>query len=342
MSNVQNECSSKSLPELPWKLYNHFTSECPVAPQYVVVPTTDLYRRFSQTIPAENSVVVEIGCCNGFCTERIVQKLSSPETQYLGFDVAPKFIRECRAKFPVTIQFELLNVLMEWKRAEDLIESKVREYSHSTPLRLSQKTMLDDEDVKPADSPSLHVCIDIGGNREVESLLVLVNRVQDRLKPKSLIVKSKELFDYGNAHGGLDSGTAWGTLQSIAKASLLKRRARPLPSQDTASALLSSTTITTQSHLTQATRKHESHMTDPSKKKKYHPLKMPQRYNVEGIAICRYHNYDVHKGCLLFQDTNQHGKKCLLDHDHCHVCLERGHVAWECSSQEEPLVEGLL
>jgi precorrin-6B methylase 2 len=56
-----------------------------------------------------------------------------------------------------------------------------------------------------------------------------------------------------------------------------------------------------------------------------HPLKAPLRYVTDrDIPICRYHNY--HKdGCSKYSNGS-----CLLDHDHCHLCLENGHIARQC------------
>ena len=57
-----------------------------------------------------------------------------------------------------------------------------------------------------------------------------------------------------------------------------------------------------------------------------HPLQAPLRHVVEEKPICRYHNY--HKdGCKRYRNES---KPCPLDHDHCHWCLEKGHVARHC------------
>jgi SAM-dependent methyltransferase len=58
-----------------------------------------------------------------------------------------------------------------------------------------------------------------------------------------------------------------------------------------------------------------------------HPLKAPLRYVTDREKpICRYHNY--HKdGCSKFPSG-----RCTLDHDHCHLCLQPGHVAKQCHS----------
>jgi len=72
-----------------------------------------------------------------------------------------------------------------------------------------------------------------------------------------------------------------------------------------------------------------------------HPLKAPKVLSpVDGCTpICRYHNYHP-DGCKLYQTASgnandkpnqQNGcMACPFDHDHCHACLERGHVAKDC------------
>ena len=287
-----------------WILCNRWPLP-PNAPPFVIVPTTSLYRKFAnRTIPPEpNSVlVVEIGCCNGFCTQKIVNRVHAPADQVLGMDVGPQFIRECQAKFP-NVQFEFINVLMEWNRAKTLIEEKLEKLQQQGG---TNKT------------PELYVYVDIGGNREMESLLPLLQTVQTQLKPSSLIIKSKALFALGQEHD-LATLEAWTDMQSLAQKALLKRRQ------------VESSSETSNKETKQVA----------TKARIYRPLKMPQRCNSSGIAICRFHNYDRKNGCKVHQDTNHLGKSCPLDHEHCHVCLGVGHVAWQCQSTES-LVDGLL
>ena len=66
-----------------------------------------------------------------------------------------------------------------------------------------------------------------------------------------------------------------------------------------------------------------------------HPLKAPKAMSpVDGITpICRYHNY--HKdGCKLYNDRETLGTVCPLDHDYCHSCLQKGHVAKNCPNRD--------
>ncbi|CAB9501301.1 expressed unknown protein [Seminavis robusta] len=57
-----------------------------------------------------------------------------------------------------------------------------------------------------------------------------------------------------------------------------------------------------------------------------HPLQAPLVMSPLDATkpVCRYHNYDP-KGC-------KKAANCPLDHEHCHLCLEKGHRAVNCSS----------
>ena len=80
------------------------------------------------------------------------------------------------------------------------------------------------------------------------------------------------------------------------------------------------------------------------------PLRLSPLDNT--TPICRFHNYSK-KGCLRFlnpqadKKTTNVGKdlihldldktsansSCELDHEHCHMCFEKGHVALNCTSE---------
>lgn len=54
----------------------------------------------------------------------------------------------------------------------------------------------------------------------------------------------------------------------------------------------------------------------------------------ERKEICRFHNYDVERGCLrsMKAQRNKNLKGCDLDHKHCHRCGFEGHRAFECTN----------
>jgi len=83
------------------------------------------------------------------------------------------------------------------------------------------------------------------------------------------------------------------------------------------------------------------------KKKRLHPLKMPLRTDpVTNRIICRFHNYDARSGCKKYNDLNNSNPNnpkanayCEFDHDTCHICLEKGHLAHGCDHIDNPLSE---
>ena len=80
------------------------------------------------------------------------------------------------------------------------------------------------------------------------------------------------------------------------------------------------------------------------KQKRRHPLKMPLRTDpVTNQIICRFHNYDARSGCKKYNDRKNSIRNdenitasCDLDHETCHICLEKGHLAHQCSHLENP------
>ena len=251
-----------------------------------VCRSTDRYRKFADSL-GPRSLVVEIGCANGFCTKRILARCAKENV--LGLDISGSFIRECREKFP-DVSFVKGDVLFDWKTVESLGEG----FIHARSKVQSDGLGLD-----------LVVFIDIGGNRELESLVALVPAVLEAWSPRAVVVKSETLHAYGSTNGLGER--SWSKLRELGRAALIRRRPRQARAE-----------------------------------REYHPLRMPARMNSEGVAICRYHNYDQKKGCLRFKDLNNYGNICQYDHETCHSCLQRGHRAFECLQRDNPLIESLV
>lgn len=143
------------------------------------------------------------------------------------------------------------------------------------------------------------VLIDIGGNRELNGVLgmmqwVLTHLAGDSLSPlplRMVIIKSEQLVralrPRADPSGRIPHGTDWFHQW------VRTREAAAIPS---------------------------------------HPLQAPLRMSPldANKSICRYHNYHAN-GCLK-NKTND----CPHDHEHCHWCSEPGHVARACpqTSQE--------
>ena len=92
---------------------------------------------------------------------------------------------------------------------------------------------------------------------------------------------------------------------------------------------------------------HPMHRQDGKKnKEKRHPLKMPLRTDpVTKRIICRFHNYDARSGCKKYNNRskiqNAEEKEnsraiCELDHETCHICLQKGHPAHRCDHLNDP------
>lgn len=63
-----------------------------------------------------------------------------------------------------------------------------------------------------------------------------------------------------------------------------------------------------------------------------HPLKAPMVTSPKGEPICRYYNY--HKeGC--------NNADCPYDHEYCHFCLKKGHVARNCPTLNDSCISPL-
>jgi hypothetical protein len=62
------------------------------------------------------------------------------------------------------------------------------------------------------------------------------------------------------------------------------------------------------------------------------------------VEICRFHNFDVERGCLRRSRSRAVGSSsssmlvssssscCNMDHEHCYTCGQKGHRAFECST----------
>jgi len=63
-----------------------------------------------------------------------------------------------------------------------------------------------------------------------------------------------------------------------------------------------------------------------------HALGAPCSFSLaDNNLICRYHNY-YKDGCKKKDDG------CILDHEHCHLCLEKGHVALDCPTMTATMI----
>jgi len=163
------------------------------------------------------------------------------------------------------------------------------------------------------------VFLDIGGNREIAGVVRMLNWVlfppQSSLDSlgsvRLVVVKSKELFGsmYNNNNDNdnvQDAAASGGCVENgIFRAVSSKGNNN---NQWFRELLQESLRITLPKH----------------------PLQAPRQLSPvdHTTPICRYHNYYREGGCAK-------GKACPFDHEHCHLCLRRGHIAINCPTLEQ-------
>ena len=159
---------------------------------------------------------------------------------------------------------------------------------------------------------NLCVFVDIGGNRELEALVALLPWIATALPriPRLIVVKSETLSAAVAERGGVFD---WSWLQSKSKSAVLARRGVGVGSGGAGGTV---------------GEKSKSVL-----RRMPHPLKAPLRKNPDGVPICRFHNYNPReKGCKMHRDREGHGTSCPYDHEHCHWCGMKGHIALDCES----------
>ena len=147
----------------------------------------------------------------------------------------------------------------------------------------------------------LWVWADISGIREIGALVRLLPLCTERLGAAVVVVKSERLSALAHAH--LVAADAGG-------ASFWERACREAAAGGQGGA-------------------------DAASQTARYPLKLPVRYTTiqpcaggppATVEICRFHNYAA-AGCIRRQQN-----RCPLDHDACHWCGAKGHVARECEA----------
>ena len=253
---------------------------------------TRTFRSLAKTRLVEGKdAVIEIGCSYAKAT-KIISKAVSAEN-VVGIDVSKEAILQNRKKYP-NVRFEQIDVL----KCSIVVEELVKDFM-----------------VKPERAnKSLVVFVDIGGNREIETLIKLLPWVASSLPvtPRLIIVKSETLYkEIKSGATGEDGGFDWVHLLDKAKSLINHRRNNP-----------------------EETVNGESNA--KKRKWKLHPRKAPMRKTKQSKIICRFHNYSS-EGCKLHLDLKKLGTTCEFDHDHCHWCGKFGHVALNCKDYK-PLV----
>mmetsp|Transcript_113453 Transcript_113453/g.327626 ORF Transcript_113453/g.327626 Transcript_113453/m.327626 type:complete len:341 (-) Transcript_113453:87-1109(-) len=229
-------------------------------PGIVVTSETNHFRQLVGYVFADDQIL-EIGCSTGETSKLLLQ---SDCRSFVGVDTSKEMVQRCR------------NLLLA-------LGGSISKEIHTTVVdALVDPTNAKKEATRFGD-PSV-VFIDINGNRENINVRRMITWVLQSLRPRLVVVKSREMVSMMKSSGCLiDDAT--GLVKGGDDWFRQHRQKLALPKHPLQAALMMS----------------------------------PQ---CPDIPICRYHNY--HKdGCTR--------DNCDLDHDHCHACQQKGHVAKGCA-----------
>jgi SAM-dependent methyltransferase len=224
----------------------------------LVTPETKDFRHLTGLITS-NDRVLEIGCSSGEASLLMVSTCQS----WVGFDTSEEMLEKC-------------------KTALQSASSRSTKESHPVIMNALVDCRKARDEACRFGLPTTVVC-DIGGNRELFSVLRMLSWVFEEFEPRFILIKSRELMAaLQSSSATIDAGT--GLINKGHAWFQENRQKHAMPK---------------------------------------HPQKAPMVMSPVDPErpICRYHNY--HKNGCKKND-------CHLDHDHCHFCLEKGHVAKEC------------
>ena len=282
----------------------------------IVTKETVHYRQLAASQVTRDDHVLELGCSTGetarcffsSCKNKKNNKrgkhcTATAVSSWVGFDTSSSMVETTR------------NRINGWKKNHQ---------RHNDPA-IRATALKIDALLDPA-AASLAACqfhskgptavfLDIGGNRELAGVVRMLNWVlfppQSSLDAlgsvRLVVVKSKELFGSmcNNNNNKQDAAASGGCVENgvfrvvSSKGDNNNKWFRELL--------------------------HESLRTTLPK----HPLQAPRQLSPvdRTTPICRYHNYYREGGCAK-------GKACPFDHEHCHLCLRRGHIAINCPTLE--------
>lgn len=232
------------------------------APVVVLTSETYPYRHLAASQLTLEDQVLEIGCSTGEASAIMMRSAGS----WMGFDVSTEMVDHCCWKKMGTESVFKMDVLVDRRGAEEL----VRQHFPRGPTA---------------------VFIDIGGNRDFESVTRSIAWSLCVLSPQLVVVKNRALLRECTEsdeclvleNGVIQGGHEWFQRQSERVGTV-----------------------------------------DPGRILYGHPLHAPMVVSpTDGTTpICRYNNYHRH-GC-------KKGTDCPFDHTHCHSCQQAGHIAIEC------------
>ncbi|GBG32382.1 Hypothetical Protein FCC1311_086072 [Hondaea fermentalgiana] len=234
----------------------------------VVCFSSKTFRKLAIDLLEETDFVLEVGCAHGMCSREIVRRVKSP-AHFIGIDTAKLCIRTCMRDLP-DHNFRGIDVLTEWWMVAD----EVKELTAAPDVRRRV------------------VFLDIGGNREFETVVAMVRFLAVKFRFHLIVIKSEQLYEKALETNGFDAAR-WAQLEAEART-----RFADIDGSAAAS--------------------------------KSRPTRAPRRQNHLGVEFCAFHNFDA-AGCKRRSaEISNSGYVCDRDHDHCHNCGKFGHRALDC------------
>jgi SAM-dependent methyltransferase len=315
-------------------LYRTSQKECTI----IVTKTTEKYRLLAASQLNPDDHVLEIGCSNGECSLIISKYLKQGEGTFIGFDVSQEMIDQAQGKMTNKgntgidsqyghVQFHTVNVFTQPKTALKL--------ATLTTISSQKKDDINAKNTPPElmvhKTPTV-VFIDIGGNRDLNSVLRMISWVKDSFSPlpRLIIIKSEETvesieYDHEQALAITSASVRNNEVHGGKRLKIGSIRIEPCGRIKCGEEWF-------QSKLKTVPEISDVSYASTQAKKYSHPKKAHFAISPEDgkTPICRYYNY--HKNGCIQSD-------CPYDHLYCHWCLQKGHKALNC---QNPQVEALI
>lgn len=311
----------------------------------ILTPDTTTYRHLATAHLRPDDQVLEIGCSTGECTALLLRRIlllhsqKSRQAQYnhqqhdftsiksgiMGFDTGSKILQQAENR----LRKEYQQFTASGTSNDDDDDDNDRVYSKLIQLHKVDALA----DPKGAYSYATEnntfpgmVLIDIGGNRELDSVVRMIDWVQtefDGARPRVILVKSEALEMELSKSILPDASSNCTVVPCVAEDGLISNGQEWFNSLVTLSADvgIANRNLTRQQLLSMYS----------------HPKKVPLVVSPkdDSTPICRYHNYHP-DGCKKFHKrkdlTKTAKEECQYDHEHCHYCQKIGHVALDCPS----------
>ena len=283
----------------------------------LLTETTNKYRLLAASQLTKEDHILEIGCSNGECSLVIAKYGGS----LVGIDVSTEMIAQAKEKMSKTnnnknskVQFHILDPFLQPQKV----------------IQLSSPSSLQDNDDAGRKKQPTVIFIDIGGNRDLTSVVRMLEWVKRSFTPRLIIIKSEEMVqsikeECDSSHSPTKHQTIDNDIDQIHSNDQMKRF-KPSVIRINSSGRIENGEDWFHIQVSKiSSNDNNGHLT-AIRKLFPHPQKAPLKLCPidQKTPICRYHNY--HKnGCYHHLEG-----KCPYDHNHCHWCLQKGHIALQC------------